>query len=268
MNDDPEVQAAPSEAAPEEVTTEETQAAPETVEPEGPSEAQKRRERRKAQEQRILEERQAAEARIAEAEAKAKRIQDAVAGHQEPKESDYPDIAAYWAAQGAFNYARNVAKGEVSAAAAEVAKAKQDSESVRAAQLQALQANFAEERREAATRYADFDAAFMVAADPRIVSQPLSEMVLASEQPADLAYYLGKNPEIAQQLSRMPPHVAAYQLGRIESGLQVPQRKIASNAPPPINPVKPSGPAGKDPANMTPSEYAAFRAAGGTFTMR
>jgi hypothetical protein len=265
MSDETEVLAAPSEAAPEEVISEETQAAPETAEPEGPSEAQKRRERRKAQEQRILDEKQAAERRIAEAEAKAKRVQDAVAGHQEPKESDYPDIAAYWAALGAFNYARNAAKGEIGLAAAEVEKAKQDSESVRAAQMQALQANFADERREAATRYVDFDAALAVAANARIVSQPLAEMVLSSDLPADLAYYLGKNPEVAQKLSRMPPLDAARELGRIEAGLTLPQPKIASNAPPPINPVKPSGSAGRDPAKMTASEYAAWRASGGTF---
>lgn len=259
------VQAAPSEAAPEDVTPETTteQAPPEPPEV---TEAQKRRERRKAQEQRILEDKAAAERRAMEADERLKRVQAAAAGHQEPKESDYPDIGAYWAAMGAFNYARNQANAQIADAAAEAERINQESERVRAAQVQALQANFAEERQDAAKRYVDFDAALAVASDPTVVSHELSQIVLGSEQPADLAYYLGKNPEIARSLSRMPPLAAARELGRIEAGLQVPQPKLASNAPPPINPVKPSGAPTKDPTKMTASEYAAWRASGGTFT--
>ena len=57
--------------------------------------------------------------------------------------------------------------------------------------------------------------------------------LVQADQPADLAYHLGKNPDLARSLSSMPPQAAAYALGKIAAGLQVPQPKIASNAPPP-----------------------------------
>lgn len=261
---------APSAATEEVVTPVETpeqsteaseaQAEQETAEQ---TETQKRRERRKAQEQRILDEKAAAEAKLADTNARLARVQAAAAGHQEPKETDYTDIGAYWAAMGAFNYARTQAQSAVAEVSAEAEQAKQASEYARAAHMQARQAELAEERQEALKRYPDYDAALAVAMDARVVSPALSEMVLQADQPADLAYHLGKNPDLARSLSNMPPQAAAFALGKIAAGLQIPQPKIVSNAPPPINPVKPSGASGKSWSDMSASEYAAFRASGG-----
>lgn len=268
MSDLDEV-AAPSEAAVEEVVTETTDteqaATPTPEEVAEQTETQKRRERRKAQEQRILEEKTAADTKAQDLEQRLRRVQAAAAGHQEPKETDYTDIGAYWAAMGAFNYARTQAQSAVAEVSAEAEQAKQASEYARAAHMQARQAELAEDRQEALKRYPDYDAALAVAMDPRVVSGPLSEMVLQADQPADLAYHLGKNPDVARSLSRMPPQAAAFELGKIAAQLQIPQPKIASNTPAPINPVKPTGSAGKDPSKMSASEYAAWRTAGGTF---
>jgi hypothetical protein len=257
--------AAPSEAAVEEVVTEaaETeQAAAPTPEEVEQTETQKRRERRKAQEQRLVDEKATADAKARDLEQRLTRVQAAAAGHQEPKEDDYTDIGAYWAAMGAFNYARTVAQSAVAEVSAEAEQAKQASEYARAAHMQARQVTFEEDKAAARTRYPDYDAAIAVASDARVVSGQLAEMVLQADQPADLAYHLGKNPDMARSLSMMPPQAAAFELGKIAAGLQIPQPKIASNAPAPINPVRPGGTAAKDISKMSGADYIAARASG------
>lgn len=59
-----------------------------------------------------------------------------------------------------------------------------------------------------------------------------------SEKPADLLYYLGKNPDIASDLAELPVTKLAARLDRIERSLAEPQPK-QSSAPRPLEPVKP-----------------------------
>ena len=255
--------AAPSEAAVEEVVTEATeteQAATPTPEEVEQTETQKRRERRKAQEQRLVDEKATADAKARDLEQRLTRVQAAAAGHQEPKEADYTDIGAYWAAMGAFNYARTVAQSAVAEVSAEAEQAKEASKRIEAAHQQGRQEAFADAEKDARTRYADYDA---VAKNPSVMITPgLAQMILGSDQPADLAYHLGKNPDMARSLSMMPPQAAAFELGKIAAGLQIPQPKIASNAPAPINPVRPGGTAAKRAEDMSTAEFAALRATG------
>lgn len=58
-----------------------------------------------------------------------------------------------------------------------------------------------------------------------------------SEKPTDLLYYLGKNPDIAGELSDLPVTKLAARLDRIERSLATPQPK-QSSAPKPLEPVK------------------------------
>ena len=268
MTDDLEA-VAPSEATPEVLQPEtgqedqpEGQQEPPASDTEEKSEAQKRRERRRAQEQRQQEEFAAAQRKAQEAEARLERIKSSAAG-VEPKESDFTDIGEYWAAKGAWNYARQVAQSQVAEVAAETEQAKTLMENQRAALMQARQAEFQREASDARSRYADFDAALQIAGNPQIVSQALSEMVLESDQPAELAYYLGKNPQEAARLSMLPPTAAARELGRLESKLTAAPAKIASSAPPPINPVRAAGVAVKDIEKMSLDEFRAFKEKGG-----
>ena len=119
---------APSAATEEVVAPVETPETPDVQqEAETPeqTETQKRRERRKAEQQRILEEKTAAETKANELDQRLKRVQAAAAGYQEPKETDYTDLTAYWAAMGAFNYARQMAQNSVSEVSAEAEQAKE-----------------------------------------------------------------------------------------------------------------------------------------------
>ena len=233
--------------------------------PEEKSDAQKRRDRRRAQEQRQQEEHDTALRKADEAEARLARIKASAQG-VEPKEADFSDIGEYWAAKGAWNYARNAAHGQVSELSVEADQAKAAVANHRAAQSMARQVEFQAEAADARTRYADFDVTMAVAANPQFVSNALSEMVLMSDQAADLAYHLGKNPQLAVQLSSMPPLMAARELGKIEATLTIAAPKIASKAPPPVNPVRPSGTATKRVEDMSLAEFSAWRDAGGSPT--
>ena len=263
MTDDQEA-VAPSEATPEVVQPDagqegqpEGQDTPPASEPDEKSEAQKRRERRRAQEIRQQE----AAKQAQEAAIRLERIKAAV--QAEPKESDFSDIIDYAAAKGAWNYARQSAQFQVAEVAEQAEQAKAVAEAQRAAQQMARQADFQQDAADARTRYQDFDAALQVAANPQFVSRELSEMVLESDQPADLAYYLGKNPQEASRLSSLPPTLAARELGKLEARLVANPPKIASTAPPPINPVRASGTPVMDASKMSVADYAAWRASGG-----
>lgn len=118
--------------------------------------------------------------------------------------------------------------------------------------------------KEARTRYADFDAT--VDADVP-VSAAMQQALLDSEQGADLAYWLGKNPTEAERIAKLAPFAAARELGRIEAGLtretpaQNPKPKTSA-APAPIKPVgKGAAPSAKKPDEMDFQEYTRWREA-------
>ena len=222
--------------------------------------SQERRERRKVHEQRLKEEAESARKDAATARAKRDRILNP---GEQPKEEDFADVVEYAAAMGAYKARQMAAQSdaqfiEEDAKAAESIAEKRDQE-----RLKERYDAYDESKAEARTRYADLDAALVVAADPSVVSRELSLMVLESDQAADLAYFLGKNPSVARQLSQMPPQQAAWQLGRIEASITVPKARTETNAPPPISSIKGAGTAAKDPDKMTPQEWRAYREKGG-----
>jgi hypothetical protein len=114
---------------------------------------------------------------------------------------------------------------------------------------------------DARKRYADFD---KVALGDHWKPTPIMmDVILDSDRSADLAYYLGANPEEADRISRLSPGRQAAELGKIEASKLpdlTPKPKPQTKAPPPIEPIKPAAPtAEKSPAEMTPAEYRAWR---------
>lgn len=269
MSDENEV--APSEATLEVMQPEteqdenaagQVETQPAEVEAEEKTKAQERRERRKAQEQRQREDYDTANRKLQEAETRQARVKAAAASREAPKEADFPDIIEFAAAKGAWSYANQNAQAQVAEAATETEQAKTFLETQRAAQQMARREAFNAETADARIRYPDFDAVLQVASNATVMSNAISDMVLESEQAVDLAYHLGKNPQIAAQLSQMPPLMAARELGKIEARLIASPPNIVSKAPPPINPVRPSGSASKDVSKMPGPEYIALRATG------
>lgn len=71
------------------------------------------------------------------------------------------------------------------------------------------------------------------------INEQVSRLVMELDEGPQVAYYLGKNPSIAQQLNQLPPSRAAMELGRIEARLGIEREKAqaakkrVSDAPPP-----------------------------------
>lgn len=104
-------------------------------------------------------------------------------------------------------------------------------------------------------RMPDFDQVFgAVPVDPI-----MGELIAESEKAAEVAYYLGKNPQEAFEIRNLPPHLKGARIARIEQKVSLAPRKV-STAPAPVPTVGgQSAPSARDPANMTMAEYAQWR---------
>lgn len=110
----------------------------------------------------------------------------------------------------------------------------------------------------------DFD---QVWTDNTPISEAMGEVLMESDESAALAYYLGKNPTIAQKIYQMSPAQAGRELGKIEDRLIAERKKVeeakktVSDAPPPAPKIDGSEPAisvsAADPASdkMSDAEW-------------
>jgi len=117
-------------------------------------------------------------------------------------------------------------------------------------------------RNEALQKMPDFDQVFN---DQVPVPPHIGDMIIESENSAEVAYYLGKNRQLAAQIAGMSPQQAAMTLGRIDAQMSIGAApKTISQAPKPV--AKVTGKAhksAKTPDQMSNAEYAAWRQAGG-----
>ena len=135
-------------------------------------------------------------------------------------------------------------------------------------------------------KYTDFNE--LVLHEDLVLSPKLTEIILESD--ADIAlelfYYLGNNPDESERLSRLAPEKAEREIGKLEVKLlkegpakqipaseqegeeevspkaeKLPEVKLKKlpSAPEPINPVRQTGATDRDPSQMTPKEYRAWR---------
>lgn len=225
------------------------------------SETKNRRERRKAQKERLQREADEAKAERDKANAALAKIKKAAEASRPPKEDDFDDHDQYLLAVGA--YQARVAlqesnENEITEQASEADKRLERIEKER--EIESAQV-WEDQRTEAKTRYTDFDE--VVSKIP--VSQATADLIIMSDIGADVAYHLGSNPELAIAFARMNPLEMAREFGRIESQIQPLKPRTQSNAPEPINTVRPKAGATTDPAKMTVDEYRKWRASGGTF---
>jgi hypothetical protein len=223
---------------------------------------QARRERRQAQIKRLVEEKETEAAKARDLQARIERLERAQTSHVEPQEKDFTDYNEYAAAKGAWRYATSAAQREQSEVRQEAEAHQTKTQAIEVERIVALQSSFREQEESAREKYADIDVVLSVAKNPAIVSPALALLVLETDQPVDVAYHLGKNPELARQISAMPPQRAAYELGKIEARIAMPQPKLKSDAPVPIAPVRGTGTATRAVEDMDYSEYRKARASG------
>lgn len=102
-------------------------------------------------------------------------------------------------------------------------------------QQERIRESWSEKAEKAVERYPDFQT---VVANPALpINAVMVEYIADSDLGADVAYYLGKNPEKAADIAEMSPVKAARELARIEAELAARPKAKPSNAPEPINPV-------------------------------
>jgi hypothetical protein len=96
---------------------------------------------------------------------------------------------------------------------------------------------FAERQREFAKATPDFEDKVMH--DPTLpISAAMRDVILDSPSGPELAYYLANNRNLADQIAKLPPHLAALELGRVEGRLQATREAkakvpVVTRAPPP-----------------------------------
>lgn len=86
----------------------------------------------------------------------------------------------------------------------------------------------------------------------------VGEILATSDHGPAILHYLSQHLDEADRISRLPPHIAAAQLGRIEAKVSAPKPKPVTSAPAPA-PALQGGtqPASKDPARMSDEEWLA-----------
>ena len=261
----PEPEATPEAVA--EVTEEQVSQETEGQEQGQPAEAEaeeqqsrskERRERRKAQMQRLRQETDEAKAALDDKNARLAKAQEAAQSNTPPKEADFADHDEYLVALGAFHSAKHMDDRAIRESE-EASKAEQERvQKLEKQQSAELAQHWDEQVADARSRYADFDQVVFTAP----ISDGLANLVAASDQAADVAYYLGANRDEAARLSQMHPIEAARELGRIEATVSLPKPKTNSTTPDPVTPVKPKPSGVKDPAKMSFAEYEAARRTG------
>lgn len=181
-----------------------------------------------------------------ELEDRARRAEDALAKAKPPRFEDFDTDEAFEEAKAEFYGYRRDAK----TARNEAAKTAERIEQAAAADYQAAAAQF--------TKIApDYE---RVAHFAPISDNVASAIMRMGEDGPAVAYALGKNHDLARQISALDPTSAAIELGRIAATTQRAPRKTVSKAPPPVKPaVDGGGPATPDPDKMSYAEYRRWR---------
>lgn len=131
-----------------------------------------------------------------------------------------------------------------------------------AAQAAARQeAEFAERLKQAAAQQPELE---QIAQDRTLpVSEAMAQVIKVSEIGPQMLAALHADREQARRIYDLPPHLAAFELGRLAASATAPQQPRRVNQPsPPINtPLAGGTAATTDPARMTDAQFAAWRRA-------
>jgi len=218
-------------------------------------------------------ERQLWQKRAEEAERKAAEL---TPKEKAPPELMKPDPNTYVDDKGqfkSFEYAEALA--EYSAKKAVADDRKIQAEQAAAAQAEAQKAQFKARIDAAVKKNPDWDE--VVRASPTVLPFAALQYIQESEYGTDIAYFLAKNPEVAERIKNLHPIRAVAELGKIETSFEKPANAVAGKtvatdstatsrtvepkgAPPPITPISTSGSGSVniDPAKMSYKELRAY----------
>jgi hypothetical protein len=176
------------------------------------------------------------------------------AAEEPPKQDQFESYEAFLKAQARFEARQEVRTEQARAAEAQRAREAEAARARHASAVAERQANFSQQAQAAAERIDDFEE---VVFNPKLpITQPMFDVIAGSEKGAEIAYWLGKHPDDAARISRLPLPDAARELGRIEARIAQPQpRRTATAAPAPVSPVGQSGAPSRDPGRMSYEDY-------------
>jgi hypothetical protein len=217
------------------------------------------------------------------AERRANELEDQLK-KAKPPEAPKPELKApdendpQWLENGQFNWRKFTAAQADYAAKTAVAEYEKEQETKRStAERTANEARIAASADEARKAHPDFDAVMEAAKGTAadIVPQFVLNYIYESDQSAQIAYYLAKNPEETQKIAKMKPILGLAELGKLADKLTAkpdikPNGEIApavvperGGAPPPITPIatNASGTVNTDPSRMSFRELREFEAA-------
>lgn len=274
-----EAQAAPEAgAAPEAVTPEADQASEATentqgqiddqpAEDEGQPEAEDkasaskaRRERRKAEVARVKQEAKEAQERADAAERELARLKGVES--QPPKLEDFDNHDEYLAELSAYKAEQRMTGRQVQEAERAAEESRKQAQALHQRRLEEAAQNWAAQAEDARTRYADFKE--VVGADDLAITPDMAQLITLSDNGADVAYHLGMNKDLARELAQLPVPELVGAMRMLERTVkaQTPKPRTTTNAPDPVQPVRPKATAAKKVEDMSMAEYMAARKAG------
>ena len=200
---------------------------------------------------------EAAQAELAEMRAKIADARPAEPPKLDPRPTrdgfddpdSYDSALTDWAEREGARKAEAKIAAEAAAARAAQETAGQAAQAAAAeAQREALNADWTAKRAAATAKYPDYIA---VAEGDHPVSMPMAEAIMRADNGADIAYYLGKNPEESARIAALPYFASQItEIGKISAQLAAPQSRRTRSRP--IEPVE-SGAAPADIGTREPS---------------
>lgn len=167
-----------------------------------------------------------------------------------PKRDDFNDPDAYEAALETY------AADRATKQALEQERSRLRTDGIKA-QAEKLINDYAERVTEFKKTHDDFDEVFC---EDVPVTPAMTSAIMNVDNGADVAYWLGQNPDEAKRIAELSDVRAVTELGRISAKLANPPAVVTKAKPAPIRPVgQQSGSTAKDPAEMSTDEYAAYR---------
>jgi len=251
------------EAAIEEETTQETEVQEEVTEEDQAEREQQETEKKPWFQKRIdtitkqkleaMNEVAAGKERESELEKKLAELSASKHSADEPRIEDFDTDAEFIKASIAWNL-----KAEKASIQQETEKERQDREQKQA--QDSFVANIIKVNDDGRAKFEDYDRVIAVL-PPDVMDNDLAGLIIETDTPEEIAYHLGKNPEEAARISKLPPRKKALALGRIENRISLSKQK-SSSAPPPIKPVKGVETGGFDPDKLleeNPKEWIRLR---------
>lgn len=127
---------------------------------------------------------------------------------------------------------------------------------------QTVERSFESRAQEFARNVPDFDAKLDDLTRAVQFDQATVEVIGMSEHGPALVYHLAQHLDVADRIARLPPHLAAAELARIEAKVTAPKPTATTKAPAPVPALSGSTSPNKDPAKMSYEDYKKYRAGG------